>query len=139
VSCPLRDLAPLLNDPAGLGATPKTILALIDSGPELLYRTQHSVLSIPNHRYQPGFAAGYRVMTASDFAAAERGLRAAGVDLVLVCPNSVENWFYSTESDARTLSEALQAGDPPGYLSQVVLPEPLNRQFMLYALRAGSN
>ena len=139
VSCPLRDLAPLLNDPAGLGAAPKTILALIDFGPELLYRTQHSVLSIPNHRYQPGFAAGYRIMTASDFAAAERGLRAAGVDLVLVCPNSVEDWFYHTETDATTLSEALQAGDPPGYLSQVVLPEPLNGQFMLYALRAGSN
>ncbi len=137
-TCPLRDLAPLLNDPAGLGAAPKTILALIDFGPEILYRTQHSVLSIPNHRYQPGFAAGYRIMTASDFATAERGLRAAGVDLVLVCPNSVEDWFYNTESDATTLSEALQAGDPPGYLNQVELPEPLNGQFMLYALRAGS-
>jgi hypothetical protein len=133
-------LAPLLNDPAGLGAAPKTILALIDFGPELLYRTQHSVLSIPNHRYQPGFAAGYRIMTASDFAAAERGLRAAGVDLVLVCPNSVEAWFYNTETEATTLSEALQAGDPPGYLNQVVLPEPLNGQFKLYTLRgAGSN
>ena len=138
-SCPIRDLVPLLEDPAGLGAAPKTILALIDFGPEILYRTQHSVLSIPNHRYQPGFAAGYRIMTASDFAAAERGLRAAGVDLVLVCPNSAEDWFYDTETDATTLSEALQAGDPPGYLNRVVLPEPLNGQFKLYQLRAGSN
>jgi hypothetical protein len=137
-SCPIRELAPLLNDPAGLGAAPKTILALIDFGPELLYRTRHSVLAIPNHRRQPGFTAGYRIMTASDFAAAERGLRSAGVDLVLVCPNSAESWFYNTESGAETLSQALQAGDPPGYLSRVALPEPLNGQFKLYALREAS-
>jgi len=58
---------------------------------------------------------------------------------VLVCPNSAEDWFYDTETDATTLSEALQAGDPPGYLNRVVLPEPLNGQFKLYQLRAGSN
>ncbi|MEE8499291.1 MAG: hypothetical protein V3S27_01865, partial [Kiloniellales bacterium] len=137
-SCPIRELAPLLDDPAGpagLGAAPRTILALIDFGPELLYRTRHSVLAIPNHRRQPGFTAGYRIMTASDFAAAERGLRAAGVDLVLVCPNSAESWFYNIESGAKTLSQALQAGDPPGYLRRVSLPEPLDGQFKLYALR----
>jgi hypothetical protein len=137
-SCPIRDLAPLLNDPAGLGAAPKTILALIDFGPELLYRTRHSVLAIPNHRRQPGFTAGYRIMTASDFAAAEYGLRSAGVDLVLVCPNSAERWFYKVDSSAETLSQALQAGDPPGFLSRVALPGPLNGQFKLYALRAAS-
>ena len=138
VSCPIRELAPLLDDPTGLGAAPRTILALIDFGPELLYRTRHSVLAIPNHRRQPGFTAGYRIMTASDFAAAERGLRAAGVDLVLVCPNSAESWFYNTESGEKTLSQALQAGDPPGYLRRVALPEPLDGQFKLYALRAVS-
>ena len=141
-SCPIRELAPLLNDPAGpagLGAAPKTILALIDFGPELLYRTRHSVLAIPNHRRQPGFTAGYRIMTASDFVTAERGLRAAGVDLVLVCPNSAERWFYNTDSSAQTLSQALQAGDPPGYLSRVALPEPLNGQFKLYQLREAAS
>jgi hypothetical protein len=137
-TCPIRELAPLLVDPAGLGSAPKTILALIDFGPELLYRTPHSVLAIPNHRRQPGFTAGYRIMTASDFATAERGLRAAGVDLVLVCPNSAESWFYNTDSSAETLSQALQAGNPPGYLSRVALPEPLNGQFKLYALREVS-
>ncbi|MHA1151456.1 MAG: hypothetical protein ACTSQ7_02110 [Alphaproteobacteria bacterium] len=138
-SCPIRELAPLLDDPAGLGAVPKTILALIDFGPELLYRTRHSVLAIPNHRRQPGFTAGYRIMTSSDFAAAERGLRAAGVDLVLVCPSSAESWFYNTESSAETLSQALQADNPPDYLSRVALPEPLNGQFKLYALREVSS
>jgi hypothetical protein len=138
VTCPIRDLAPLLNDPAGLGATPKTILAVINFGPELLYRTRHSVLAIPNHRRQPGFDAGYRIMTASDFAAAERGLRTTGIDLVLVCPSSIESWFYDTDSEAETLSQVLQAGNPPAFLSPVALPEPLSGQFKLYALGAAS-
>ncbi len=136
--CPIRELAPLLDDPAGLGARPKTILAFIDFGPELLYRTRHSVLAIPNHRRQPGFTTGYRIMTASDFTVAERGLRSAGVDLVLVCPSSAESRFYETEGEAQTLSQALQAGEPPGYLDRIALPEPLDGQFRLYALRAAS-
>ncbi len=137
--CPIRELAPLLDDPAGLGARPMTILALIDFGPELLYRTRHSVLAIPNHRHQPGFTTGYRIMTGSDFDAAERGLRSAGVDLVLVCPSSAESWFYDTESEAQTLSQALQAGEPPGYLSRIALPAPLDGQFRLYALRGTAS
>lgn len=115
-----------------------TILALIDFGPELLYRTRHSVLAIPNHRRQPGFTTGYRIMTASDFTVAERGLRSAGIDLVLVCPSSAESWFYDTESEAQTLSQALQAGEPPGYLDRIALPAPLDGQFRLYARRAAS-
>ena len=69
---------------------------------------------------------------------AERGLRTAGVDLVLVCPNSAESWFYDTESGEKTLNQALQAGDPPGYLRRVALPVPLDGQFKLYALREAS-
>ena len=134
-TCPIRSLAEVLNDPAGLGARPRTVLALIDFGPELLYRTPHSVLAIPNHRLQPGFAAGYRAMTASDFAEAERRLRAARVDLVLICPNSAERWFYDTDDSARTLNEALRADDPPAFLRRLALPAPLSEQFKLFALR----
>lgn len=134
-ACPLRSLAHVLNDPAGLGASPKTVLALIDFGPELLYRTPHSVLAIPNHRYQRGFAAGYRVMTAIDFVEAERGLRAAAIGLVLICPDSAERWFYDTEGSARTLYEALRDDDPPAYLRPLPLPAPLDEQFKLFAVR----
>ncbi len=135
-ACPIRSLAPVLNDPEGLGARPRTLLAFIDLGPELLYRTPHAVLAIPNHRYQPGFATGYRIMTASDMSAAERALRGAGVDLLLLCPGSAEAWFYDTEDDARTLNEALREGDPPAFLRALALPAPLSEQFKLFAVRA---
>jgi hypothetical protein len=111
------------------------VLALIDFGPELLYRTPHSVLAIPNHRLQRGFATGYRVMSASNFAEAERGLRAAGVDLVLICPDSAESWFYETDESAQTLNEALRDDDPPAFLRPLALPAPLSEQFKLFAVR----
>ena len=58
-TCPIASLAPVLVHDAG--GRSKTIFAFADYGPEILYRTPHSVLSIPNHRPQPGFAATYRV------------------------------------------------------------------------------
>jgi hypothetical protein len=52
ILCPLASLSRYLNDPEEWGDRPRTILALTDFGPELLYRTKHSVYSIPNHRFQ---------------------------------------------------------------------------------------
>jgi hypothetical protein len=137
-ACPIRSLAPVLNDPEGLGARPRTLLAFIDFGPELLYRTPHAVLAIPNHRYQPGFATGYRIMTARDTGAVERALRGAGVELVLLCPESAERWFYDTEDGARTLNQALREGDPPAFLRTLALPGPLSEQFRLFAVRPAA-
>ena len=62
-ACPVDRLAAVLNRAA---PAPRTLLAYADYGSELLYRTPHRVLSIPNHRPQPGFAATYRILTAID-------------------------------------------------------------------------
>lgn len=138
-ACPLQDLAEVLNDPEGLGQTPKRILALIDFGPELLYRTGHGVFAIPNHRPQPGYAAGYRIMTATDPEAARRGLARLAADLVLICPGSAEDWFYDTgEPGERTLYRRLREGAPPAYLEPYPLPEPLGTDFRLFAVRGLS-
>ena len=64
-----------------------------------------------------------------------RRLRAARVDLVLICPDSAESWFYDTDGSARTLNEALRADDPPAFLRPIALPAPLSEQFKLFALR----
>lgn len=135
-ACPLQDLAPVLDDPAGLGASPKRILALIDFGPELLYRTPHSVFAIPNHRPQPKYAEGYRIMSARDPEAARRGLAAIGADLVLICPGSAEDWFYGSETAGRpTLYQRLRDGPVPAFLVPYDLPDPLAGHFKLFQVR----
>ncbi len=73
--CPHRSFIALLGDPAGLGATPKRLLVFIELGAKVLYRTPHSVYSIPSHRFQSGFTTSYEVMTATDFTQAYALLR----------------------------------------------------------------
>jgi len=136
-NCPINVLSNTLVDPSGLGRESKTILALIDFGPEILYRTRHSVLSIPNHRPQPGFAAGYRIMTATDYAVSRQLLADGRVDLVAICLGSAETWFYETDTGGRTLYQALSDGAPPAFLTPVPLPEDAGG-FRLFAVRPTS-
>ncbi|MHA1600582.1 MAG: hypothetical protein ACTSW2_07130, partial [Alphaproteobacteria bacterium] len=136
-NCPINELATVLNDPAGLGREPKTILALIDFGPEILYRTGHSVLSIPNHRPQPGFTASYQIMTATDEALPRQLLADNQVDLVVICLGSAETWFYDTDESGRTLYQALSEDAPPAFLTPVPLPDDAGG-FRLFAVRLES-
>lgn len=137
-ACPIRALAPVLNDPAGLGARPRRVLAFIDVGPEILYRTPHAVLSVPNHRYQAGFATAYRIMTTRDPARARRLLQDAGIEAVLVCPRSAESWFYRGEGGnneagaAPSLFTRLATGRPPAFLRPVQVPDSIKESVKLY-------
>lgn len=136
-TCPIKPLSTVLNDPAGLGNSPKRILALIDFGPEFLYRTRHAVLSIPNHRPQPGFTASYRIMVAENFVEARELLSERQVDLIAICLGSNESWFYETDTGGRTLYQALSDGAPPEFLTPVPLPEDAGG-FRLFAVRPTS-
>lgn len=135
--CSLPAISAWLSRPEGLGASPKRVLAFVDFGPELLYRTPHSVFAIPNHRPQPGYTAGYEILTGSDYAAAETLVRRHGVDLILLCPNPVERAFFTEGQPDGTLWSALAEGRPPAFLHAVPLP-PALRSFRLYAVTPAS-
>ncbi len=119
--CPVTRLAERLADPAGLGARPLEVMAFIDFGPELLYRTPHAVLSVPTHRAQGGLRATLDVMTSRDDAAARRRLADRGVDLLVVCPGTAERAMYARVAGAggATLHDRLVAGVPPAFLEAV--------------------
>jgi hypothetical protein len=120
-ACPLDRLAPVLNRAA---SAPRTLLAYADYGSELLYRTPHRVLSIPNHRPQPGFAATYRILTATDETPARAELTRFGVDWILLCPSATERALFAVPGAARpTLYQRLVDGDAPPWLR----PLPLER------------
>jgi hypothetical protein len=133
-ACPINGLESTLNDPAGLGSRSMKILAFIDYGPEILYRTRHSVLSIPNHRYQAGFAASYRIMSTEDFSLARTWMREKSVDLVLICMNGSDETFYESESGGRTLASALNENAPPPFLTPIPLPAEAG-SMRLFAVR----
>jgi hypothetical protein len=118
-ACPLDRLADVLNRAA---PAPQTLLAYADYGSELLYRTPHRVLSIPNHRPQPGFAATYRILTATDAAAARAELARFRVDWILLCPSATERALFAVPGAVPpTLYRRLLDGDAPPWLRQLPL------------------
>jgi hypothetical protein len=134
--CPIARLAPALAQAAD-GAR-GTVLAMADYGPEILYRTAHSVLSIPNHRPQPGFAATWRILTATAPAAARAELAQAGVDWVLLCPNPVEREIFGgAEHAGANFYRRLVDGVPPTWLRPVALPPEVADAARLFAFVPG--
>ena len=130
-ACPIGRLAPALTRAAG--GAPRTILAFADFGPEILYRTPLSVLSIPNHRPQPGFTASYRILTARDDLAARSLLAEYRVDWILLCPGPVERSIFAPDGAAKDeLYERLIDGAPPRWLRPVPLDPELAGSFRLF-------
>jgi len=133
-SCPLDRLAPVLQQAS---AEPRTILAYADYGAELLYRTRHRVLSIPNHRLQPGFAATWRVLTSTDDETARALLARSGVDWILLCPSPTERAIFTPDqASAPTLYQRLVAGEAPDWLQPLPLDPDLTTAARLFAVRS---
>ena len=112
---------------------------MADYGPELLYRTKHRVLSIPNHRPQAGFAFTYFVLTDSDDLRARTSLVEREVDWILLCPNLVERSIFAPEHGPRnTLYQRLIDGRAPSWLRPVALTEDLGADVRLYRVLRAS-
>jgi hypothetical protein len=134
-ACPVDRLAVVLNR----APAPQTLLAYADYGGELLYRTPHSVLSIPNHRPQPGFAATWRILTATDEGAARAELTRFGVDRILLCPSTTERALFAVpDAGGPTLYQRLADGQAPSWLRPLPLAGDLAAEARLFeVIRPG--
>jgi len=137
--CRPQEPARILADPKGLGAYPDTVLAFPDYGPELLYRTPHSVLSIPNHRPQPGYTLTFRIMSESDPNMALALLRERGIGFVLICIGSAEGGVYKPTGKGPSLYQRLAAAAPPAGLQPVAIPENEAGGFRLFKVEPGKD
>ena len=135
-ACALPALAAHLT--ATQTETDLTLLALLDHGPELLYRTPYSVVATPYHRNGAAIIDAHAAMTAGEPEAARQILEARGIDLVLLCPQPVEELFFSPRpggaARGRTLYARLLTDRPPAWLHPVALPPDLAAHFKLFAV-----
>lgn len=120
MSCAVTDIAPLLN-----ALPPSRIFTLINYGPEILYRTPHSVVSGPYHRNTDGLADNSFFLT-GPAPRAEEVVRRRGIDYVLLC------------NESKPLTEApfateLLAGKIPSWLEKQELPE--SSRWQLFKVR----
>ncbi|MEM1058446.1 MAG: hypothetical protein AAGK14_04290 [Verrucomicrobiota bacterium] len=116
---------------------PATIMAFINIGPELLYRTPLSVVSTPYHRNNAGILDEWTFFTRppGEYAAARQIARERGVGYVLVRPFHPEErayYAYQPGREPTALWGALAEGRPPVWLEEVALPVNLRPDFRLY-------
>ncbi len=136
-SCPVGPLLSMLDDPAGLGDHPRTVLAHMDLGPVLLYRTADSVIGTPYQRNWQGITDWHRIMTARDPEEARRLIRARGVDVVVSCGDVPD---AAAATDPRpSFDTLLRDGKVPGWLVPVRLPENVRGLRVYEVLDAGES
>ncbi len=111
-----------------------TILAFLDFGPQLLYRTRHAVIATPYHRNAAGIWDSYRMLT-TDAETARGLMQSRNVDLVLLCPRSPEEIFFVSEQQADPLYGRLVANDVPSWLEPLELPAGLAENFRLFGTK----
>lgn len=114
-NCSLVRIGDVLNDPEVIEPG-SLVMAHADYGPELLYRTSHSVLSIPNHRPQPGYRLTREILDHSDPDAAEELLGQSGVDVVVLCLRDVTSAFFGgVEDEDLYVHELVRGRVPEGF------------------------
>jgi hypothetical protein len=130
--CTVSEVADFLTEDPRFGAAPQTVLAFMDIGPELLYRTRHHVIGTPYHRNGDGIFDGHRILATKDAVTARALVRQRGIDLVLLCRSPSERRFYARADGKENLYRRLDDGNPPDWLAPVELPSGLRTQARLY-------
>ncbi|MDH3917261.1 MAG: hypothetical protein OEU25_03690 [Rhodospirillales bacterium] len=129
--CHLENAYALLGQPQGLGDRPRVVLAHFNYGPELLYRTPHSVVASPYHRNVTGLIDGDRIFGARDDATSRRLIDRRGVELVLFCPDGPALVQAALKSGS-TFVGRLSQGQVPAWLRPVQVPAELAGPYRLY-------
>ena len=130
--CEISEIAPLLNDPNGLGARPLVIAAMLDRGPEILYRTRHSVVSTPYHRNSAGIWDSYRIFDTTDETESRTIVARRGIDLLLLCPSAAEQQFFDRKKAGSNLYSHLLDGKTPDWLAPVAIDPKSASGFRLF-------
>ncbi len=130
-ACRMQAMARYLNRPKWAGQS-RIILASVNFGPEILYRTRHRVVSTIHHRNAASVFDGVRILGGEDEAESLSLVRRRGIDLILLCPNSGNDGYFLANKGKRVLYRRLQAGDMPAWVRETALPKDLENAFLLF-------
>ena len=126
-------LCEFLDRPEGLGQQPQRILININLGPEVLFRTKHSVYTIPCHRYHAGFEHSYRIMSARDDDSAKDRIKKCKVNLIVVekrNPGGV--YMRDLPPGSPIFYRRIYHGQIPPWLAPMQLPAGLRQSYIVY-------
>jgi len=136
---PLSELCAYLNRAQQWGGKTLRILTHVDFGPEILYRTDYEVIATPYHRNGQAMIDTYDIMTAETDNKARDLINNRGINMVLLCPDSSERVFYSTETQISTFYKRLRRGPIPDWLNRVELPDDLSSSFLIFEVQQSNH
>jgi hypothetical protein len=130
---PLARMCDELNNLGGAGqARPLRILAHIDYGPEILYRTPCEVIATPYHRNAQGILDAYDIMTASSNDKAHALILRRKIDMILISEAPGELNFFSAPGRQTTFYQQLRRNASVDWLQSVALPQSLAPTYRLF-------
>lgn len=141
--CSMEVLEKILNAPQLYGDRPRLIMNMIDSGSEIMFRTQHSVMAAPYHKNAAGNLEAVSFFSTTVPAEAEAIANKRGVELVAVCrqvssmylgkghsnPKLNDSMVFELPADA-SFVEQLIYGHTPAWLKRV--EHPLLKNYLLF-------
>ncbi len=133
--CEVANIADLLNDRSALGAKSTVVGGLLDHGPEILYRTRHSVVGAPYHRNGDGIWDSFRLLAATDDAESQAIVQRRDIGIIVICPSVAERRFYLDDEEPDRLYNRLLADNPPDWLIPVPVDRDATSGFRLYTVR----
>lgn len=133
--CEVANIAGLLNDRDGLGAKPTVVGGLLDHGPEILYRTSHSVVGAPYHRNGDGIWDSYRLLASTDDAESQAIAQRRNIGIIVICPSIAERRFYLDDEQPDRLYNRLLADTPPDWLTPVPTDRDAASGFRIFTVR----
>ena len=138
-SVPLAKMCQYLNEDQRWQGRNARILAHIDSGPEILYRTRHEVIGTPYHRNWKGILDTYDIMTAGTDETAHELVEHRKIGLILLSFDSPELGMYSKSAEKSTFYQRLRKNKCPNWLKVVELPLELSGSFELFEVTGAGD
>lgn len=132
-SPPLPALCQYLNDYSQTEPDVETVLAPIDYGPQILYRTDYNIISAPYHRNDSGMLFTEEVMTSNDMGKIEEMLKKRKIDLIVI-PLQINE--FDTIDNPSVFFERLKRNQVPDWLTKLKLPEELEDTTAIYRVNS---
>ena len=131
--CPVQAMARYLEAPPWADR-PRTILASVNFGAELLYRTRHRVTATLHHSQAPGILDSVRILRGVDDGEILKLARQRQIDLILICEHSADDGYFLMGGGDRILYKRLERGQFPEWIVEVGLPRDLRQGFRLFEI-----
>lgn len=135
-ACPIAGLASFLEETAVPGNRPVTILAHVDHGPEILFRTRHRVLAGPYHRNRRGILDVHAAFNSPDGPRVREIIEVRRVELIMLCPDADRSLLG--QGPPESVFHRLVGGPLPPWATAVDLPDDVGSSIRLFRVRLES-